>query len=414
MTTETPVNAGHSFATTAEDYEDREEWAKAAEAHAMAASQFQRAIQYAQDAMAAKTLRLLTSNHLRKAKDLERRMTRQQQQQFDQGHDPEDMNEPEGSLSSHGTINNNDNNDDRSFDMDSLRHALSSDQRHGSATPAIGGSYAVLSQNEEDEEENDPFNKFFEVVEKLMDKLSNPVAFASAPLNENDNPIPITVQSPDDRESDRFDASKMVESYFFVTEALDHPTSARSPQEYSDENEQLKKQVDQLTRRIHELEKAAVESNILKSSILQFKSDVHKQAKRIMQSHDYAAMRASSSAAMLTASGGGGRPISEQLARIRELEEENRQLRVQNEKQQALVNKYRERWEKLKESAKKRRAQPDQDMLSLGRSYSSCSSESARQPTLLRSLAQQSTPSSSSSAHPPRTSSPLAKGSTPP
>lgn len=74
-------------------------------------------------------------------------MTRQQQQQFDQGHDPEDMNEPEGSLSSHGTINNNDNNDDRSFDMDSLRHALSSDQRHGSATPAIGGSYAVLSQN---------------------------------------------------------------------------------------------------------------------------------------------------------------------------------------------------------------------------------------------------------------------------
>lgn len=60
-----------------------------------------------------------------------------------------------------------------------------------------------------------------------MDKLSNPVAFASAPLNENDNPIPITVQSPDDRESDRFDASKMVESYFFVTEALDHPTSAR-------------------------------------------------------------------------------------------------------------------------------------------------------------------------------------------
>lgn len=46
--------------------------------------------------------------------------------------------------------------------------------------------------------------------------------------------------------------------------------------------------------------------------------------------------------------------------RIRELEEENRQLKIQNEKQQALMNKYRERWEKLKESAKKRRAQPEQ------------------------------------------------------
>lgn len=48
------------------------------------------------------------------------------------------------------------------------------------------------------------------------------------------------------------------------------------------------------------------------------------------------------------------------MARIKELEEENRQLRLQNEKQQALMNKYRERWEKLKESAKKRRAQPEQ------------------------------------------------------
>lgn len=55
-----------------------------------------------------------------------------------------------------------------------------------------------------------------------------------------------------------------------------------------------------------------MESNILKSSILQFKSDVHKQAKRIMQSHDYTAMRASSSAAMLSASGNGARSISEQ------------------------------------------------------------------------------------------------------
>lgn len=48
------------------------------------------------------------------------------------------------------------------------------------------------------------------------------------------------------------------------------------------------------------------------------------------------------------------------VSRIRELEEENRQLKIQNEKQQALMNKYRERWEKLKESAKKRRAQPEQ------------------------------------------------------
>ena len=41
---------------------------------------------------------------------------------------------------------------------------------------------------------------------------------------------------------------------------------------------------------------------MLKSSILQFRNDVQKQAKRIMQSHDYSHMRASSSAALMAAS----------------------------------------------------------------------------------------------------------------
>ena len=41
---------------------------------------------------------------------------------------------------------------------------------------------------------------------------------------------------------------------------------------------------------------------MLKSSILQFRNDVQKQAKRIMQSHDYSHMRASSSAALMVAS----------------------------------------------------------------------------------------------------------------
>ncbi|KAL5636173.1 hypothetical protein ACGC1H_004851 [Rhizoctonia solani] len=42
--------------------------------------------------------------------------------------------------------------------------------------------------------------------------------------------------------------------------------------------------------------------------------------------------------------------------RIAELEEEIRQLKAENEKQKAQMAKYRERWEKLKESAKRKRA----------------------------------------------------------
>jgi len=43
------------------------------------------------------------------------------------------------------------------------------------------------------------------------------------------------------------------------------------------------------------------------------------------------------------------------LRRIKELEEENRALRVENEKNKAMITKYKERWEKLKESAKRKK-----------------------------------------------------------
>lgn len=40
--------------------------------------------------------------------------------------------------------------------------------------------------------------------------------------------------------------------------------------------------------------------------------------------------------------------------RIKVLEEENRNLRSQNRKQAALMTRYKERWERLKEGAKRR------------------------------------------------------------
>jgi len=44
-----------------------------------------------------------------------------------------------------------------------------------------------------------------------------------------------------------------------------------------------------------------------------------------------------------------------QMRRIRELEEELRTVKVENEKQKAMIAKFRERWDKLKESAKRKR-----------------------------------------------------------
>jgi len=52
----------------------------------------------------------------------------------------------------------------------------------------------------------------------------------------------------------------------------------------------------------------------------------------------------------------GGRDREAQfLRRIRELEEEVRSVRSENEKQKAMIAKFRERWERLKESAKRKK-----------------------------------------------------------
>ncbi|CDS12160.1 hypothetical protein LRAMOSA04355 [Lichtheimia ramosa] len=419
---DTPVNAGHAYASRAEDHEEREDWTKAAEAHSQAAEQFQKAVDYTQDAVASKTLQLLALDHLRKAKELERKVIkiqkgRQASQQQHSSSTTHSMNEHYSSSSSSSSNVSN-----SSFDMGSLRQALAGDRKrhhggrttHGSSTPAIGGSYAVLpsdGRDEDSDEDADPFNKFWGVVEQLMDNLSNPVAFTSAPLNEYDNPTPAWTQQKSsttanmDEDDDQL-ASKMMESYFFVPDPQQNQNGSESSKlnDYAAENEQLRKRVNDLTHQVQALEKAAEERNALKSSIMQFRSDVKKQAKRIMQSHDYSAMRASSSAALMTTSNthnGYIRPSGDLVSRIRELEEENRQLKIQNEKQQALMNKYRERWEKLKESAKKRRAQPEQESPSSSSAYTTCSADNMKQPTLLRSLAQQTPPFADSTRRTP-------------
>ncbi|KAG0187963.1 hypothetical protein DFQ28_005622 [Apophysomyces sp. BC1034] len=413
---------GHSYANAAEDYEDREMWAKAAEAHLLAAEQFQKATEYTDDTEANRTLQLLTMNHSRKAKELQRKAAKAATEQS-------------SAPTAHVVGGSGYRAQADGIDMSGLRIALPETRPREPLRQAqchtsqgtIGDSYALLTEND-DEDDSDPFNKFWDVVETLVEKLSNPVAFASAPLNENDNPTPAwTYEAAADRGDDigdndeeenssmnhRKDSYAMMESYFVVPEqdALDITRTIsgagdeekRTWQDYVLENEQLKKRIDQLLRKLQAMEKvcllcacqpgvltrstkAAEESNVLKTSIIQFRNDVQKQAKRIMQNHD-SSMRSS---AALGSSGthtihnsyirhpsnGNVTEMSKYrrwsdrvvsvaycsllVARLKELEEENRQLRSHNEKQQVLMNKYRERWEKLKESAKKRRSQPSE------------------------------------------------------
>lgn len=108
-----------------------------------------------------------------------------------------------------------------------------------------------------------------------MDQLSNPVAFASAPLNEDDVPTPYhqKLLSTDGSDQDNsMDASLMIESFFLVPDTTPNTMAASTSttiptttneEALQTENEQLKHRVEQLSRRIQSLEKVTSESILL-------------------------------------------------------------------------------------------------------------------------------------------------------
>ncbi|KAI9279436.1 hypothetical protein BC943DRAFT_331836 [Umbelopsis sp. AD052] len=445
--TSSPVNAGHAYANEADDCEDREQWDKAATAHSLAAEQFQKAIVFAQDPEAVKTLRLLVMNHSRKAKTLFLKAAKANEPQPSiRGSDMSSTSSQPASSSATPNHSKIQSNNDRLSNLaihnsngyhDRILSTTypASHQSHLLGSQAIDDSYALL--NDQNDDDSDPFNKFWNAVETLVQKLSNPVAFASVPLNEEDNPKALMEDIYATQQGDhsklpiqhQIEAS-MMESFFVVqpqtpaapkitingannTTASQMPIPSKTIEEYAIENKHLKDTVDKLSRQVSYWKKAADEGNVLKSSILQFRNDVQKQAKRIMQSQE--SMKSSmvsgqyGAASMLSKpskpnEGTSASATSNPQARIKELEDEVMTLRVEYNRQKDLMSKYKERWEKLKESAKKRRAQPNQNEEQISDSKSALRLEEnsrtvqppppprdgGRERTLLRTLAQQS------------------------
>ncbi|KAH8554669.1 hypothetical protein BGW37DRAFT_480606 [Umbelopsis sp. PMI_123] len=408
--TSSPVNAGHAYANEADDCEDREQWEKAATAHSLAAEQFQKAIVFAQDPEAVKTLRLLVMNHTRKAKALSLKAAKANEPQSSNrssdspSTSSHTTSSPSSSKPNHNklqhtsdrlnnlSIHNTNGYHDRSipstsYSVNHQSHLLDI----GSQT--IDESYALL--NDQNDDDSDPFNKFWNAVETLVQKLSNPVAFASVPLNEEDNPKALMEESSAYAAQQgglsklpiqhQIEAS-MMESFFVVQPqtpsgpkitidgagnagSSEAPIGSKTIEEYAMENKQLKNTVDKLSRQVSYWKKAAEEGNVLKSSIIQFRNDVEKQAKRIRQSQE--SMKSSmingqyGAASILSkptkpSEGSSVSSTTSPQARIKELEDEVMALRLEYNRQKDLMGKYKERWEKLKESAKKRRAQPNQ------------------------------------------------------
>ncbi|KAJ3214727.1 hypothetical protein HDU67_001318 [Dinochytrium kinnereticum] len=181
------------------------------------------------------------------------------------------------------------------------------------------------------------------------------------------------------------------------------PTHSKTREELVIENEQLKQTVDFLTRKMAVLEKAAEENNMLRSSIIQFRQDLHRQAKRfgmpnnppgsgsgsgvgLSQLSNQPGISAStistrrmmgggiansssvtSSSSSPTASTVAVQPVpplprnplspddNPLVARMAALERELAMVREESERRGDEVAKYRDRWHKLKESARRKK-----------------------------------------------------------
>ncbi|KNC97754.1 uncharacterized protein SPPG_09402 [Spizellomyces punctatus DAOM BR117] len=557
-----PVNKANAFASAAEDFAERGQYANAVEAHFRAAEQFLSAVSYTADPEAIKTLKLLYANHTRQGKELQRRLQTRSpsasprtaphhQQQQQQQHPvtsrtttkttrqrPTSLPPPNaqptwsphphpqfsrpGSYASQRTPSNESpssgfpetmeygsrhyflgqSQSDSGMMMHSHRatngvyggggnvitHATSSqgpatmpvtsldESEHYSpdAMDSVAQSYSVVGEKAGDDPE-DPFNKFWEAVENLVDKISltGPVAFATAPLGNvqgQEQPAvsslagyPDASRDPQNRDlADTLRSTTMLNSYFVVpptgegmatsrsfsshtsasasggmstqygrpvfyhggvvvTEADNnmHPVSAsiesnyfgaagnrmssvhsmndygrgggsgvgrvaspilgstsgsvmsreyggvrfdrgpmknKTQEELLMENEQLKHTIDLLTRKLAVLERAAEENNLLRSSIIQFRQDVQKQAKRFMHSQTQSRFGSLLHGHGFGRGTGVGHDDSTALAhRVAELEEELKRVREDSEKQSTAMQKYKERWDKLKESAKRKK-----------------------------------------------------------
>ncbi|KAJ1310466.1 hypothetical protein OPQ81_007199 [Rhizoctonia solani] len=404
------VSQAHEHADRAELLYARGDFEGASEEHLRAAESYLQAIDACEDPAVKHSLRLMHEDHLKLSRDAQRareeRIRQQQQQHIRQ--------QPSSNR-------NNDLAATVTVDQVPRRMADST----SSVEHAIEDSYMMLGGRPG--EHNEAFDQFWKNLEGMLENLSQPVAFATAPLagsspvnkgdaheddgaesdassNDSfciiDSKDPIAPQTP---KTPNFGSSISISpggSKKSKKSSIPDPSLARSAyppppriQQLETENAALKVDLERAIMRANTAERTlrqrAGQELALRESIL----SVRREAQRAMSA---------TTAALRTPSLGGPMPSRNQALvaspsfavpaasvapvpsavpasaptpavvaptpvpavklpdvpspRIAELEEEVRQLKAENEKLKGQMAKYRERWEKLKESAKRKRA----------------------------------------------------------
>jgi len=379
-TVESPLIKAHRHAALADEAFAQGLWVKAAEEHYRAATAFFGCIDGSEDENTRRTLRLLHDEHTKQAQELDRQVARL----VDEGKDPSLPQKPLPSTAHSSPLTSR------------------SDSGFRDAPSAVEESFMLLGQKNE---LNSSFAQFWKILEGMLDQLSQPVAFATVPLHnsksEKPDPrtSPQTVAYPPAQPSSKHPTSgSPAEHHIEQTSPIDMDDSWELDSEESFqivgseykssssfpatrpavevENEELKHQLRQAQSRISDLEKLmkerlahehqlrdsimqaqrAISSSQMLQSITKFPGLDHRQfstVSRNPQLHD-PLQRHVPPSLLQPDNQKTNNPVSPQ-SRIHELEEKLRLLHVQDITQKAAIAKYKERWDKVKDSMRRKK-----------------------------------------------------------
>ncbi|KAF8892606.1 hypothetical protein BD779DRAFT_1610156 [Infundibulicybe gibba] len=387
-----PMNAAHQHAANAEEFYGKGLLVSAAEEHNKAAEAYKVAIERSHDESAKRTLRMLYNDHCKEEKELRRRIDQLTQD----GQDPTLPQKQHTSVPS------------TSARMGPQVHPgiprlVPSPPPQRPMMDTVDESFMLLGGQRSDP--GDAFNQFWNIMQGMLDNLSQPVAFATVPLGNGEPIIPTPgVKTPplaqriprrDGSTSSDTDIEEPMLSRFsrrigigrksnstmsnvsqtdeFDDEFLEDgddlsesfcliPGGAEmSPLALKRENTTLKAEVEAMRKRLEATERVL---KIRKDQDVQLRDGIvqaTREAQRVMGASlvvqrpglDLSTLNTNIAAVPIPGINSGRE--AQYARRVRELEEEIRVVKVENEKHKAMIVKFRERWEKLKESAKRKK-----------------------------------------------------------
>ncbi|KAJ7684968.1 hypothetical protein DFH06DRAFT_1313341 [Mycena polygramma] len=403
------LNAAHEHAANAEDFLSQGLLIPASEEHYKAGEAYNKAMERSNDESAKRTLKMLYNEHHKAGKELQRKI----EQLRAEGQDPSLPHKPDPPQSSAMRPN--------SHPYPSFPRSAPSPPPNRPMTDSQGTvdeSFMLLGGQRSDP--GDAFNQFWNIMQGMLDNLSQPVAFATAPLgvpepqstnhvvrtklsshtalrrdgslsSDTDVEEPMVarfarrlgmssdskkpsasnlntrIASTPDPDDDFDEGDELTESFFLIPSS-----SESSPATLRQENASLRLEVDSLKKRLQATERVLQlrreQDAQLRDSIFQTTKEVGRvylfwnnmrmpqQAQRAMGASVVGQPFLVPTSSVMRETPGIKTGREAQYARrVKELEEELRTVRLENDKQKTMILRYQEKWEKLKESAKRRK-----------------------------------------------------------